>query len=90
VRAPGNAEGGGGEALSASCWPGGGAAAGGKDAQCAARGGGLQVRGGAWHCAVLYCLNKAQISPPHQAKCPPLPPEDGRFDPTSPTSIDSS
>jgi hypothetical protein len=54
-------EGGGGEALSASCWPGGGAAAGGKGAPCTARGGGLQlcqlqVRGGTWHCAVLYCL----------------------------------
>jgi hypothetical protein len=35
-------------------------------------------------------VNKAQISPPHQAKCPPLPPEDGRFDPTSTTSIASS
>jgi hypothetical protein len=34
--------------------------------------------------------NKAQISPPHQAKCPPMPPKDGRFDPTSRTSIGSS
>jgi hypothetical protein len=25
-----------------------------------------------------------------ETTCPPLPPEDGRFDPTSPTSIDSS
>ena len=35
-------------------------------------------------------LNKAQISPIHQRTCPPLPPEDGRFDPTSCTSIDAS
>jgi len=34
--------------------------------------------------------NKAQISPPHQTKWPPLLPEDGRFDPTSCTSFDSS
>jgi hypothetical protein len=34
--------------------------------------------------------NKAQISPIHQRTCPPLPPEDGRFDPTSCTSFDSS
>jgi hypothetical protein len=26
--------------------------------------------------------NKAQISPIHQRTCHPLPPEDGRFDPT--------
>ena len=25
-----------------------------------------------------------------ETTCPPLPPEDGRFDPTSPTSINSS
>jgi hypothetical protein len=25
-----------------------------------------------------------------ETTCPPLPPEDGRFDPTSPASIDSS
>jgi hypothetical protein len=34
--------------------------------------------------------NNQKISPLHRTTCPPLPPKDGRFDPTSPTSIDSS
>jgi hypothetical protein len=34
--------------------------------------------------------NNRKISPIHQTTCTPLHPEDGRFDPTSPTSIDSS
>jgi hypothetical protein len=34
--------------------------------------------------------NKAHTSPIHQRTCTPLHPEDGRFDPTSCTSFDSS
>jgi hypothetical protein len=34
--------------------------------------------------------NNQKISPLHQTTCTPLHPKDGRFDPTSPTSIDSS
>ena len=34
--------------------------------------------------------NNQKISPLHRTTCTPLHPKDGRFDPTSPTSIDSS
>ena len=34
--------------------------------------------------------NNQKISPLHRTTCTPLHPKDGRFDPTSPTSIGSS
>jgi hypothetical protein len=38
----------------------------------------------------IELANNQKISPLHQTTCPPVSPKDGRFDPTSPTSIDSS
>ena len=47
-------------------------------------------RWAAWAALPPWGDNKAQISPIHQTTWPPLLPEDGRFDPTSCTSFDSS
>jgi hypothetical protein len=38
---------------------------------------------------LVLLLNNQKISPLHRTTCTPLHPKDGRFDPTSRTSIDS-